>query len=196
MELGAVLDNKFIFIEEIPLKLLTTDYKTHHRLGVFAEHGLQCVCCAEKGTHLVRSMDPGGGIHVDLYSDDWVLLTVDHIVSKAEARKMGWTKQQIEALSNKQPMCTYCNGAKGHKDITVEELREQRQGVVLKYVYAYLINLLGIYTSQPLTCRFYQFTSGGSSRCKNSPFNMPKRRRNRPNKRKMEHNLDIMPQLA
>lgn len=188
MEQGAYLDNGFIFIEEIPLELLNTDYLTHRRLAVFAEHGTQCVCCSENGTRLVRSMDMGGGIHVDLYSDDWVLMTVDHIVAKANGGG--------EELSNKQPMCTYCNSMKGHKDMTVQELRERRYGIVLAYITKYLLNALAASTANPMTCRSYVFTSGGSSRSKNSPFNTRNRNRRGVKRDKTQENVEIVPQFA
>jgi 5-methylcytosine-specific restriction protein A len=41
---------------------------------------------------------------------------VDHIVSKAKAKKLGWTDAQIDALSNLQTICTAA-----HKIKTEEE---------------------------------------------------------------------------
>lgn len=37
---------------------------------------------------------------------------VDHVVSKAKAAKLGWTKAQVDALSNLQCICTDCHKAK------------------------------------------------------------------------------------
>lgn len=41
---------------------------------------------------------------------------VDHIISKAKAEQMGWTKEQVEADSNLQTICT-----EEHKKKTAEE---------------------------------------------------------------------------
>lgn len=75
---------------------------------------------------LLVTVDKGGGKHVDLYTDDFVLMTVDHTIPKKQAREMGWTRKQIEDLTNKQPMCIACNNKKGHKLVTDEEYKEQR----------------------------------------------------------------------
>lgn len=48
---------------------------------------------------------------------------VDHKVSKADARRMGWSEQQIEADENKQAICTACHVLK-----TQEEAQRARRG--------------------------------------------------------------------
>lgn len=40
-------------------------------------------------------------------------LVVGHIVSRYEARRRGWTDQQINALSNTQPECQACSNSSG-----------------------------------------------------------------------------------
>lgn len=40
-------------------------------------------------------------------------LDVGHIVSRYDARRMGWTDEQINSLSNSQPECQTCNRAHG-----------------------------------------------------------------------------------
>jgi hypothetical protein len=169
------LMNGFTFVQEMPLSLLYADYSEHRRLKVFANKGLDCVVCDLKGVRLIKSLDKGGGVHIDLYSEDWVLMTVDHIVSKKQAREMGWNQQQIEALENKQPMCTRCNHAKGCLDITLEELRyrifHQRIAVIFKP----LFNLLTMEPARSLTCELFSFESKGGNR---SPLNkMPPKAR-------------------
>lgn len=110
-------------IEILPLKDMYTTYKTHRRLTVFVNKGCECVVCGRTGVLLLKTLDKAGGKHVDLYTDDFILMTVDHIVPKKNARQMGWKKSQIEDLLNKQTMCSPCNNYKGHKDITIEEQR-------------------------------------------------------------------------
>lgn len=110
----------------IPLADLYTEYKDHERLRVFARKGLGCVTCDRVGTMLVLSRENGskkysvkrgtvGKVHIDLYTDEFVLMTVDHIIPKAVCRQFNWTQDEIEALSNKQPMCEFCNGGKSDK---------------------------------------------------------------------------------
>jgi 5-methylcytosine-specific restriction endonuclease McrA len=42
-------------------------------------------------------------------------LVVGHIVSVADATRLGWTSQQINALSNSQPECLSCSNRSGAK---------------------------------------------------------------------------------
>lgn len=124
----------------LPLSDLYEEYQYHARLQVFAEKGRECVSCDRVGTLLILSRETSGSkrskkrnsvnrIHVDLFTDDFVLMTVDHIVPKALARKWGWGKLPIESLDNKQPMCEPCNGSKDCKLLTVEEMKQRRPQV-------------------------------------------------------------------
>lgn len=114
-------------VRELPLKELHTTYKDHRRLTVFHNKGTVCICCfaGREGVRLIlNTSDNGKATHVDVFTKNWVLMTVDHTISKAEAKALGWTKDEIEALSNKEPMCARCNEKKSNKSITVNELRE------------------------------------------------------------------------
>ncbi len=110
--------NGGILTEILPLSELYTVYREHHRLTVFVHKGRKCVNCDREGVLLLVT-EGRGGIHVDLYTDDFVLMTVDHIVPKSVGKLMGWTDEEIEDLLNKQPMCEPCNGSKGCK-LTIE----------------------------------------------------------------------------
>lgn len=112
--------------EILPLGELYTTYKNHERLEVFANKGRCCVICDRVGFLLLITEEANGSQHVDLYTDDFVLMTVDHIVPKKIAKDLGWSKEQIESLDNRQPMCDPCNNKKGDKNITNEEFREKR----------------------------------------------------------------------
>ena len=48
---------------------------------------------------------------------------VDHVINKAEARRRGWTDEQIEADENLQSICKTCHDAK-----TAEEALRARAG--------------------------------------------------------------------
>lgn len=129
---GKIIDR------ELSLKLLHTEYKDHRRLGVFHRKGTVCVCCGagKEGVRLVENHTETkkgrvGSTHVDIFTKNWTLMTVDHIIPLAEGGTWDW--------DNLQPMCTRCNSKKGSLLITTEELQErlgikgvfvrQRQGV-------------------------------------------------------------------
>lgn len=120
-----VLNGKTL-IEILPLSDLYTVYKDHRRLTVFVHKGRKCVICDREGTLLLTTIESTGSKHVDLYTDDFVLMTVDHIVPKKVGKEIGWTLKQIEDILNKQPMCDPCNNKKGCKPISNEEHRERR----------------------------------------------------------------------
>lgn len=97
-------------IQELPFHLLYTEFNNHRRLKCFATHGCKCSnpTCNRVGTRLMKSLDAGGGIHIDLFTEDLHLMTVDHIIPKSK----GGSKEDIRNL---QPMCSDCNGEKGSK---------------------------------------------------------------------------------
>jgi 5-methylcytosine-specific restriction endonuclease McrA len=122
----------------LPLGDLYTVYRDHKRLTVFAQKGRKCVRCGREGVLLLITKGRGG-THVDLYTDDFILMTVDHIVPKKVARQIGWTRKQIEDILNKQPMCSPCNGKKGHSLDCGETIdtppRHKRQEVISQLVF-------------------------------------------------------------
>lgn len=116
----------------VPFSELYTTYADHHRLQVFAEKGTVCVSCGRVGTLLAlgremqnykqyRKRGTVGAVHIDLYTDDFVLMTVDHIVPKKVCKELGLSTVIMESLDNKQTMCDPCNGSKGHKMFSPEE---------------------------------------------------------------------------
>lgn len=119
--------NGRLLIEVLPLRDLYTDYRSHKRLQVFVHKGRECATCDRVGTLLLVTEDKGGQRHVDLYTDDFVMMTVDHIMPKSQGKKLGWSRRAIEKLRNKQCMCSPCNGAKGSKIITNERLAQSQR---------------------------------------------------------------------
>ena len=79
----------------------------YSRLRVFANKGLKCVSpgCDREGKYIIYAKAHDGSIHIDLYTKDFVLMTIDHIKPKS----LGGGNE----LSNLDPMCTYCNARKG-----------------------------------------------------------------------------------
>lgn len=96
-----------------PLKVYPLTYiygseaARHRRLFVFHYKGIKCVCpgCEMQGYYVILGRDQSGGLHMDLYTKDFVLMTVDHIHPKS--------KGGSEELHNKQPMCEPHNSKKG-----------------------------------------------------------------------------------
>lgn len=95
-------------IEIIPL-LDLEKFKEHRRLQTFYHKGCQCVVpgCNRIGTKLIRHQFKKGDIHVDLFTEDNHLMTVDHIIPKSKGGE--------NHLNNYQPMCQEHNTLKGSK---------------------------------------------------------------------------------
>ena len=91
-------------VETMPLEKLE-DFKDHRRLRVFYHKGCKCVQCGIEGTQLAVGIGRGGK-HVDVYTDDFYPLTVDHRIPKS----LGGP----DDLENLQPMCCLCNWSKGN----------------------------------------------------------------------------------
>ena len=93
----------------IPIEELQTTYKDHERLTVFANKGVECIHpdCDRVGVKLVHTIDEGGREHIDLVTEDFKLMTVDHIKPKS--------KGGGEELENKQCLCYSHNIRKSNK---------------------------------------------------------------------------------
>lgn len=91
-------------------------FEDHRRLKVFINKGVACVTpnCNHVGTRLIYSLDQQGGKHWDVYTDDAVLMAVDHIVPKCNGGG--------DELSNLQPMCIVCKSFKRNQEMTLDEL--------------------------------------------------------------------------
>jgi len=68
-------------------------------------YGPKCVKCGIEGTHFEKCMELSGAIHLDLYTEDGSLMTIDHIKPRAK----GGSKN---SLDNMQIMCKVCNEIK------------------------------------------------------------------------------------
>lgn len=92
---------------ELPIKHLSK-YSGHRRLRVFFHKGLECSNdgCNRIDTRLVKTKDRSGSIHVDVFTDDGMLMNVDHYIPKS--------KHGTNDLLNLFPMCSECNSSKGN----------------------------------------------------------------------------------
>lgn len=106
-----ILGHNFQFIESLPIQLIHSTYAKHRRLRVFHVHGLTCAStfCNKKGEYLIKARNSEGGFHLDIYTKDFELMTIDHIVPKSK----GGTND----IGNLQPMCHTCNAKKADKFI-------------------------------------------------------------------------------
>lgn len=74
------------------------------RLLMYKLKGTDCVTCGRKGSYW-RLESSGGGAHFNLYCEDGMMMTKDHIIAKS--------KGGPDHIDNYQPMCSRCNHKKG-----------------------------------------------------------------------------------
>ena len=86
-------------------------YTKSLRYATFYQKGCDCVSCGRKGAYFkLDAPDPIETLqtsrrHFNLYSEDGILITKDHILPKRWGGK--------DHIDNMQPMCSICNKAKG-----------------------------------------------------------------------------------
>jgi len=96
-----VIDSlKYRVINKEDISLLHK-YKDHRRLKVFYEKGCKCKFCGVEGTQILHSLDKYNNLHIDIFTDSLILMTVDHIFPKS--------KGGAYHISNLQPLCRGCN---------------------------------------------------------------------------------------
>lgn len=96
-------------VMEMNLEIDLERMKFHPRMKVFFSKGLACTGknCKCIGTRMVLGMSEDGKGHVDIYTENWILMTVDHFIPKS--------KGGDDRIENLFPMCTNCNLKKGDK---------------------------------------------------------------------------------
>lgn len=79
------------------------------RLQDLLRVGKCCVVpnCGVIGDRICVTLGKDGGVHIDLYDKNYVLLTIDHIIPKSKGGK--------NHISNYQTMCIFHNSEKGSK---------------------------------------------------------------------------------
>lgn len=101
------IGHNYIPIKILPHEELHTKYSRHKRLKTFHVKGLKCVSCPREGKYLIATKDRGGALHIDVYTKDFELMTVDHIKPKSKGGTFD--------IENLDPMCSKCNSKKGNK---------------------------------------------------------------------------------
>lgn len=140
-------------VEARPLSAIYS-MSAHKRIGVFTSKGLKCATpgCDRQAYHFIKGIDKNGSNHWDLYTKDFVLMTVDHIHPKSK----GGTR----ALHNMQPMCEPCNTKKGAKlpnellsSVTNKHYVQRTDGVGCHSVNNTNTRVSDISTNVPSGCR-------------------------------------------
>lgn len=81
-------------------------HKEHKRFRVYYHKGTICVSCNVVGEIIIKRKEKSGNVHYDLYTKDFVMITVDHILPKSRGGS--------NDIGNLQPMCQHCNSRKGN----------------------------------------------------------------------------------
>jgi 5-methylcytosine-specific restriction endonuclease McrA len=103
-----------------------------------------CACCGLKGKYFCLDVNCGSP-HINLYADNFVLMTLDHIIPKS---KGGST-----SLKNSQLLCSICNEIKGNDIITLDELRIKTKNYQkIKSIKQYRLKLIEKY--KPLFIKY------------------------------------------
>ena len=97
----------YVVVGTEPIENLV-NYKEHRRLGVYYQKGTACCRCNRVGTILTHGEDKQGNLHIDLCTEDYFPITIDHIIPKSKGGK--------DHISNLRPMCYECNRKRGSKD--------------------------------------------------------------------------------
>ena len=99
-------------------------YARSLRYSVFYQKGCNCVKCGRKGSYfkLDITKDNPERRHFNLYTEDDILMTKDHIKPKIAGGK--------DIVDNLQPMCSICNSAKSGEYPGVVKLTHTKSGKV------------------------------------------------------------------
>lgn len=90
----------------LSLRSKNKGFSRKRALATLSKTNTTCVCCGVVGTKFCLGEDKSGGKHWDLYTEDNIALSLDHILPKAK----GGTNH----ISNLQIMCLECNNLKMH----------------------------------------------------------------------------------
>lgn len=93
------------FVLNIPKKKREGAFDRKKIMAHLASEDPKCVCCKIEATNFSLGKDNSGGLHWDLYADNGIALSLDHIHPKSRGG--------ANSLENSQIMCTVCNSLKG-----------------------------------------------------------------------------------
>ena len=93
------------------------------RYSLFYQKGCNCVKCGRKGSYFkLEESDNPERRHFNLYTEDNILMTKDHIKPKIAGGK--------DIIENLQPMCSICNSEKSGEYPGVVKLTHVKSGKI------------------------------------------------------------------
>ena len=93
------------------------------RYSLFYQKGCDCVKCGRKGSYFkLEESDNPERRHFNLYTEDNILMTKDHIKPKIAGGK--------DIIENLQPMCSICNSEKSGEYPGIVKLTHVKNGKV------------------------------------------------------------------
>ena len=122
-----MLSNGEDVIAELPLEHYVM-YSNYNRVGKIIRLGSSCLCCGKDAKHflLIRDKSTPKGGRFALYTEDYIELTIDHIIPRFNGGK--------DKMSNYQVLCLFCNRTKGSTDMSIEDLRIKVKSIVANIV--------------------------------------------------------------
>jgi len=110
---SILIGHRYSILKVLPFQQLYDTYADHKRLKVFVQKGLKCVVpgCECEGCLLIITTNRNGDLHVDIYTKNLELMTIDHIIPLSVLKKSGKQFKKYD-LENLQPMCQFHNESK------------------------------------------------------------------------------------
>ena len=101
------------FLLSLPKKRM---FSRKHVLAELSKTSTKCTCCGVEGTKFMLGKHSDDSLHWDLYTDDNIALSLDHIIPRANDGK--------DHISNIQIMCVRCNWFKSNKPWRLEAFKK------------------------------------------------------------------------